>query len=401
MSRSALLPFFATCPRGLEPVLVDELTALGAAQATPTGGGVSFQADWLTAAQANRLSRVASRILWRVGEARYRSEDDIYRAAAALPWGQWMDVDGTLRVDVSATGAQVKSLEFITLKVKDAVCDHFRRLTGRRPSVDTRRPDHRVWAYLDAQRVTFYLDTSGEALFKRGLRETTGEAPLRENLAAGLLNLSGWQARQDDGSCEPLFDPMCGSGTFLIEAAQMALGIDAGAARGFGFERLRNFPLQDWKDWVAERDRSRPAARPLPLFGSDADAAVLRHARHNLQAAGLADCVQLNKADVRDVQAPAPAGVWITNPPYGERLGEQDALLALYPQIGDVLKQHFSGWRAFFFTGDRRLEKAIRLSPSRRTVLYNGALECRLFEFRMVAGRPQRSRNEHVPPGEG
>jgi len=227
--------FFASCPRGLEPVLGAELAALGAAQVEIVDGGVAFGGALALCYAVNLESRVASRVLWRVGGAGYRSEEDIYRAARALPWPRFFDVSRSIRVNVSAIKSPVKSLEFVTLRVKDAACDAFREAHGARPDVDTQTPDVRIHAFLTRDEATFYLDTSGDALFKRGWRTVAGEAPLRENLAAGILKLAGWSAPT------PLLDPMCGGGTFLVEAAMMALDVAPGLDRSFGFERLASY----------------------------------------------------------------------------------------------------------------------------------------------------------------
>ena len=224
--------FFAPCPRGLEAVLTAELEALGASSLQATDGGVGFSGPFELCYRANLESRIASRILWRVCSGRYRREEDIYKAVHALPWLDWFDVARTIMVKVSAKRCPLQSLDFITLKIKDAVCDKFRDLTGERPSVDTHEPDMRIHAFLEEETFALYLDTSGEALFKRGLRRASVEAPLRENLAAGILHLSGWKPG------EALLDPMCGSGTFLMEAAQMALDIAPGLGREFAFTKL-------------------------------------------------------------------------------------------------------------------------------------------------------------------
>ncbi|MBV1775273.1 class I SAM-dependent RNA methyltransferase [Burkholderiaceae bacterium DAT-1] len=378
-------PFFATCPRGLEQILATELVHLKAQDVTATDGGVAFNADWLTMMAANVHSRVASRILWKLAERPYRNEDDVYQLVRSVEWYELFDVSKTIKVSVTAIKSPLKSLDFLTLKIKDAVCDRFRAKLGERPSVDTREPAMRIQAFLTDSMASVYLDTSGEALFKRGYRVASGEAPLRENLAAGILKLTGW-----DG-VEPLFDPMCGSGTFLVEAAMIALNIPPGLNRYFAFEQFKMFV-------PAALDRVREAAkagmqplRPLPIFGNDIDRAVLETARENLEAAGLADCVDIWVDDALTCEAPMDHGVLVCNPPYGIRLDEQEHLGKLYPEIGHALKQRFSGWRAYYFTGDLRLAKLIRLSASKRTVLFNGALECRLFEFKMVAGSNRKA----------
>ncbi len=380
--------FFATCPRGLELLLAKELEPLNAEAIDATGGGVEFSGEFPLCYRVNLESRIASRILWRVGSARYRNEDDIYRAAFALPWNDWFEPERTLRVDVSGIRSPLTSLNFATLKIKDAVCDKMRRLSGRRPSVNTRQPDIPIQGHLTDRDFILYIDTTGEPLFKRGKRIAAGQAPLRENLAAGILRLAGWAP----GTA--LLDPMCGSGTFLVEAAQIALDIAPGLGRHFAFERLKNFANRHWRDlWQQSTARQKPKVL-LPIYGSDISNEALTSARANLAAAGLEPVVSLKRANILEVSAPAKEGVIVTNPPYGVRLGEQQELAELYPKLGDLLKKQFSGWRAYILSADMRLPKLIRLAASRRTPLFNGALECRLFEYKMVAGtmrykRPQ------------
>jgi putative N6-adenine-specific DNA methylase len=372
--------FFAPCPRGLEAVLVQELTDYGASYIESTDGGVHFSGDWLVGAKANLKSRIASRILWRIAAGGYRNEQDVYKLAHECEWPMLFSHELTIRVNVVAQKSPLKSLEFVTLKIKDAICDRFREERDCRPSVDTRNPDVRIQAFLDERICTLYLDLSGEPLFKRGLRQSANEAPLRENLAAGMLKLSGWVP----GSA--LLDPMCGSGTILLEAVQMALNIDPGLGRSFALQKLNNFNRQAWDQLLADSKAQQKPRQPLPIWGSDKFGDALKAARVNLQQAGYADLVQLRQADFIGLSAPAPEGVIVCNPPYGVRLDEQERLAALYPQMGDTLKRNFAGWRAYFLTGDPALAKLIRLSASKRTVLFNGALECRLFEFKVVAG---------------
>jgi putative N6-adenine-specific DNA methylase len=384
--------FFATCPRGLEKVLSEELAALGAKDLTPTEGGVGFAGALETAYRANLHSRVASRVLWEILSGRYRSEEDLYRAMRGIDWPALFDVRCTIRVNVSAIHSPVKSLEFVALRIKDAVCDRFRDEVDARPSVDTARPDVRIHVFLTERDFTAYLDTSGEALFKRGYRSDAGVAPLRENLAAGIIRLTGWTPG------EALLDPMCGGATLLIEAAHLALGVTPGAKRRFGFEKLKSF---DAARWQALRSESQPFSGAIThLFGSDRDRAAVDAARRNAREAGVADRMALSQGDVLAIEPPAREGVLVMNPPYGVRLEEQQRLAEFYPKLGDALKQRFAGWRAYIFTSDLRLPKLIGLAPSKRTPLYNGALECRLYEFRMVAGSARKRKGEGVK-GEG
>ena len=380
--------FFASSPRGLEPLLAEDLAAVGVSDLKPIPGGVHFIADWPTCYAANLHSRIATRILWRVAHGRYAKEDDIYKLALDTAWPSWFAAGQTIRVDVTAVKSPLKSLEFITLRIKDAICDRFRADSGKRPSVDTREPDVRLHGFISAAECTLYIDTSGAPLYQRGLRQKTVEAPLKENVAAGILRLSGWQPGT------PLLDPMCGSGTFLLEAAQMALNIAPGAGRDFGFQRLKNFQLDLWKGLLeTAMDAEKPAAI-AQIYGSDISPVAVRASLANLDRAGLLPAVTLSSGDVLAIDAPAnngtSPGIMVANPPYGERLSEQDELAAFYPPLGSALKRHFAGWNCYLLSADMRLPKLMRLTPGKKTLLYNGAIECRLFEFKMVAGSNRR-----------
>jgi putative N6-adenine-specific DNA methylase len=372
--------FFAPCPRGLAPALAEELAELGAQDLEPADAGAGFTGPFDVIYTMNLHSRIASRILWRVAKFPYKSEDDVYNGANAVRWSHYFNADRTFKVDTNAHRSPVKSLDFITLRVKDAIADQFRSAAGRRPSVEARDPDVRIHAFLDDRMCTLYVDTSGESLFKRGRRDHVGEAPLKKNLAAGILRLAKWKPGT------PLLDPMCGAGTFLSEAAEMWLGRAAGRSREFGFQKLARFNEATWDRMRANARKSEKPPEPLPIFGSDLYGRSLGHAVLNLREEGLEDVVTLKQVNLLELSPPAPGGALVTNPPYGVRLGEKEELAAFYPQLGDALKQRFAGWTAFIFSGDPELPKRIHLKPSRKSVLYNGALECRLYEYRMVAG---------------
>ena len=379
--REALPPasHFATCPRGLEELLAGELTAAGAQVVRQLPAGVLFTADAAAEMRANLTSRTATRILRKVGYTRYRKEEHIYRAALDLPWPEWFSVDKTIAVKVGAQNAPLKSLNFITLKIKDAICDRFREETRARPSVDTESPDVPVYAFFTPDAVTFYRDTSGEPLFKRGFKREASAASIKENLAAGMLLLSGWEPGT------PLLDPMCGAGTILLEAADLALNRAPGRSRHFAFEHYRDFDAALWQCIKAEaRAKEKPLTR-LPIFGADQDRWVLDKARNNLVAAGYED-IELKVSDVLELKAPTPVGTIVTNPPYGERIGEAEDLADWYPLLGDWLKQNFSGWEAWIISGDPLLPKLIGLRASRRIPLFNGPIETRFLQYRLVAG---------------
>ncbi len=376
-------------------MLARELAALQAQHVKPVDGGVHFAGTLALGYAVNLHSRVASRVLWHVGRAPYRaanSDQDIYDATQKIDWPKLFGVERTLRVNVSAIKAPVKSLDFITLRIKDAICDVFRARTNLRPSIDTHAPDVRVHAFLTATDITLYLDTSGEPLFKRGYRREAGEAPLRENLAAGMLALSGWTPDV------PLLDPMCGSGTILCEAAQIATNRAAGIGRAFGFEKLLNFDAPAWESLREKAYASENNSIKTCIYGSDLRGDALELARANLDELDLAAIVSLKQANVFEMPAPVDltesGGIIVTNPPYGVRMEDRDALAAFYPQLGDALKKRFSGWTAYILSSDMQLAKGIGLSASKRTPLFNGALECRLFEYKLVSGSMRR-----VKPG--
>ena len=389
MSDPSPTAFFAPCPRGLEGALADELRALGAGVTATPPGGVRFEGDVRTGMAANLHSRIASRVLQQVAHAPYRSEDDLYRLARDTAWERWHAPLASLRVDTTAIGAPVRSLQFATLRIKDGIVDRLRERVGERPSIERQRPDRRVFAFLDAGRCTLYLDWSGESLFKRGWRRDGVDAPMKENLAAGLLALSGWTPGT------PLLDPFCGSGTIVVEAAMIAAGVPPGATRPFAFERMLGFDRAAWDPM--RRVAPRPAPGTASIFGSDVSEAALAATRANLARCGADPAwVALRQLDVLHLdRAPAPDGLLLANPPYGERLdvkGRQSLAQAdrFWPAFATLLKQRFAGWTACLFTSDLELPGRLRLKPSKRTPLYNGALECRLFRFEMVAGSARR-----------
>ncbi|HVE51227.1 MAG TPA: THUMP domain-containing protein [Casimicrobiaceae bacterium] len=373
--------YFAPCPRGLEAALANELRAFGAIDVAASDGGASFAGSRELAYTTNLESRLASRILWRVGGGRYRNEKEVHAIARAIDWPRHFHGARTLRVDVTATKSPLASIEYATLTIKDAIVDRFRAASGSRPSIDKRSPDVRVFAYLSRDDATLYLDTSGEPLFKRGYRRDADEAPLRENLAAGILKLCEWTPQQ------PLLDPMCGSGTIVIEAALIAADRAPGLMRTFAFQKLAWYDGPTWQR-VRQKamDRVRAPSTASMLFASDRAEGAIGKCASNARAAKVDGWLTLQQADVLNRDAPAATGVIVTNPPYGVRLDELDDLAEFYPKLGDTLKRRFAGWDAWIFSGDLRLPKHIRLKVARRIPLWNGAIECRLFNIPLVAG---------------
>jgi len=378
--------FFAVCPRGLEPVLADELRHVGAAGIRTESGGVGFTGTLKTGYAANLHSRIASRVLWQVGRRGYRNEQHLYDATQEVRWQDLMTPQQTLRVDVTAIRSPLASLEFAMLRVKDGIVDRMRDVAGERPSIDRTQPDVRVFAFLDEATVTLYVDLSGEPLFKRGWRADKGEAPLKENMAAGLLALAAWTPDV------PLLDPFCGSGTIVIEAATIASGRAPGLNRRFAFERLKGFDSHAWRTLKdAARASVRDDARAV-LRGSDISTRVVEQAIENARLAGLETWLDDGRlafaaCDARQVEPPADHGMIIANPPYGEQSAPRSATVPrMMADVGNRLKQAFAGWDAWLLTSDRDLPRQMRLQETRKPVLYNGPLECRFFRFTLVKG---------------
>lgn len=394
--------YFCPCPRGLEGALAEELNEIAQFSApavtlkvhTEVPGGVHCSGLLSDAWRINLHSRIASRVLLRLTHGAYKTENDIYNMTLEQEWESWFPVSHTIRVDVNALKSPLRSLQFTTLKIKDGICDRFRDLCNERPSVDTGTPDMRIVGFLDAHNFTLYLDTSGEALFKRGWRAETGDAPLRENLAAGLLRTSGWKP----GTV--LFDPMCGSGTILVEAAQILAGIPSGARRHFAFEKFNDFESDKW---LAIKDSFKPNALPTTstIFGSEISGDMVQITINNLRNAGILFEVPIKQIEAQEVKPPSDTegGIMLTNPPYGERIGvrgdstlnSDDLLTAFFTAFSTTLKQRFVGWSIFLFSADLGLPKLLRLKEARKTPFFNGGLECRLFRFDMVAGFNRRA----------
>lgn len=381
------MTFFAVCPRGLEELLAAELQACGALAVQAGSGGAAFEGGLAAAYAVNLHSRLASRVLWRLAAADIANEDQLYELARAVRWEDHFKASQTLRVDVSAVRSPLRSLQFATLKVKDAIADRMREQRGERPSVDRREPDVQVVAHLTQQRAQLYLDLSGEPLFKRGWRQEKGEAPLKENLAAGVLALSGWTP------AVALHDPFCGSGTIAIEAACIATRRAPGLARRFAFEKLLGFDPSAWRALLQQARDAVDDEAVLRVTGSDISTRVVQTALSNAEQAGLRRCLQRGAlsffaADARTT-APAPGsdGMIVSNPPYGRQSEPKSASVGkLMRSFGDQLKRAYPGWNAWLLSGDLDLPAQMKLKESRRTVLFNGPIECRLFKFEVVTG---------------
>lgn len=407
------LHFFCPSPRGLEQALCEELAALGGQHVKASGGGASCVGPLALGYRINLRSRIASRVLMQVALRRVRDEQDLYALTLAQPWELYFAPTRTLRVDLTAIRSPWRSLNFATLRVKDGICDRMRMQCGSRPSIDTATPDVRIQAFVEDGMGTLYIDLSGEPLFKRGWRnhrDAHGDAPLKENLAAGLLALARWTPDQS------LIDPFCGSGTIVIEAAQIALGRAPGLGRSFATaqltihdpateaaERQAAEALASGQSHLAQPSDATAAVSPAAtttraravLIASDRDPEVIAKARRNALAAGVpGEAIAFSVADATALNCPddAAPGIILGNPPYGERV-QMDP--TVWQELGERLRAQFGGWRALFITSDRTLPGRLGLRERRKTPLYNGTIDCRLFEFEMRVRETRRT--EHEP----
>ena len=414
------LQLFLPCAAGVEELLRAEVAAVTQrlpADVRQQRGGVSLEAAWRDVQLLNLHSRLAQRVLVQLFHAQYRNELDLFRAASEVAWEIWFTPRQSIKVEVTAQHSPLTSLNFAALKIKDAVCDRFRaKAGGVRPDVNTQWPDVRIHAHLTTDEVFLYIDTSGEALFKRGWREDKGEAPLKETLAAALIASSGWAHNTD----LPLYDPCCGSGTIAIEAAQMACNIAPGMLRRFAFEKMLPFQPHVWEGIRTEAQRAqRPAGPAVMVYGSDVSHRMVDFAQRNAQRAGVAAAIEFRGGDALQRMPPATVpGVMIVNPPYGERIEAagfagtaaarravpaQDAAAmtvvaigreaaqvdgggAFFVQLAAHWKKNYAGWSAWVLTPDLKLPGKMRLKESRRVPMWNGPIECRLFRFDMVKG---------------
>lgn len=405
------LQLFLPCAAGVEGYLADEvhqITGLTGHDLLTGRGGVLLRASWRDALLLNLYSRLAQRVLVQVGQRMYRSENDLYGMASDVAWEIWFTTRQSFKIEVTAQHSPLTSLNFAALKVKDAVADRFRHKSGARPDVDTQWPDVRIHMHLTTDEATLYIDTSGEALFKRGWREDKGDAPLKETLAAAMIAASGWDPHGDDP--QPLYDPCCGSGTIAIEAAQIACCIPSGMRRRFAFEKMLPFQAHVWSA-IKEEAASEIKASAVPIFGSDVSHRMVDFAQRNAERAGVAQAVQLRGGDALQRMPPSEQpGVMLLNPPYGERIaaagsagrnsaermgqveraGRETAQTEdggeFFSQLASHWKKNYSGWTAWMLTPDLKLPGKMRLKETRRVPMWNGPIECRMFRFDMIKG---------------
>jgi putative N6-adenine-specific DNA methylase len=431
---------FLPCAQGVEEMLAAEVERIAVAHQSqlllrPMRAGVAVKSapgeGWRDVMLLNLWSRLASRVLVQLAHAPAANEDAIYAAARHLPWEAWFRADQTFKIESSATASPLQSLNFATLRVKDAIVDRFREQSGDRPSIETRWPQVRVFAHFTRDTVALSIDTSGEPLFKRGWREDKGDAPLKETLAAAMLEASGWAEMARDfhagkrPDLPPLYDPCCGSGTIAVEAADLALGLAPGRLRRFGFEALKACPLNDWhaiKNRAKEvrgtpatpqKDQKNASEGRFWVYASDVSFRMVDFAKRNAERAGVAHAIEVRGGDALQRQPPSEqAGVVLMNPPYGERIEaagvagrdamrrdaeETEAEPEFFQRLAAHWKTHFGGWTAWVLTPNLKLPGTMRLKESRRVPLWNGPIECRMFRFDVTARRAPASDSPEVP----
>jgi len=370
------MKFFATAAKGLEEVLEKELQDLGMRKVQPGNGGVTFSGSKRDGYRACLWLHTASRVLHPIKEFSCPSEEALYENVYGFDWAEVLTPDMTLAVDANLRDSTINHSHFAALKTKDAVVDKVRDTCGRRPSVDTKTPDLRINLHIARDSATLSLDLAGAGMHRRGYRRDPTIAPLKETLAAGLVALTGW-----DGTSH-FVDPMCGSGSLPLEAALLSSKTAPGLlSPNFGFQRWRDFEKETWQDVLQEAKSVRRELSGNLVFGSDKDRRVIELARRNAEASGFGAKIRWSQRDFALLDPPASSGTLLCNPPYGARIGDEKNLEGFYRNIGDTLKQNWKGWTAWVFTGNLPLAKRIGLKPSRRIVLYNGPIECRLLKF--------------------
>lgn len=386
---AASIRYIATTLFGLENILAEELAALGAQNIVVGNRAVEFTGNKRLLYAANLWCRTAIRILKPFRTFKARDERDLYRQVSKVDWSEFIDGEQTFAIQSVVSQSTFEHSLFVSQLTKDAIVDQFRERTGKRPSVDVERPDIRINLHMLENFATLALDASGDSLHRRGYRLQTNIAPLSEVLAAGILLLTGWDKQS------PLLDPMCGSGTFLTEAALLAHNIAPGLYRRhhFGFMNWPDFDESLYQEVIAEAEAAQLPDAEVDIVGSDIDRDYIEAARKNITHAGLEDYVRVRVRDIRDAEAIGEKGIVLVNPPYGERINP-DNLNELYKTIGNTFKTNFAGYDAFVFTGNPEAAKHIGLRTSRRIPLFNGPIECRLLKYELYRGSRKEKAGE-------
>lgn len=370
--------YFATVARGLEPIAAQELERLGAREVRPDFTGVHFVGDRALLYRVNLWARTIFRVLIPIREFPCLNANMLYREVQKIDWEEYLDPDRSLAVNCTGKNQQLNHTHYTALQVKNAIVDQQREQFGDRSPVDTENPDIFLNLHIHRDRAILSLDSSGSSLHRRGYRPAMGIAPLKETLAAAILEMAEYSPTL------PFLDPLCGSGTLPIEASLKALNIAPGLFREqFGFMNWRDFDALLWQQLREEAKNSQLTELPAPIYGSDRDFDALKQARINADRSGLAQHIQLKQQELYHIEPPAEKGILICNPPYGERLGEVKQLSDFYKMLGDLLKQRFTGWTAYILSGNKELTKKIGLRTARRLPVYNGSISCTLLKYEL------------------
>ena len=370
--------YFATVARGLEELAAKELEQLGAKSVEPGFCGVEFQGDRTLLYRVNLWARLPFRILFKVHKFPCKNAKELYKGIQTIEWQDYLTPEDTLAVNATGKNDELNHTHFTALQVKNAIVDQQQEVFGERSNVELYNPDLRVNVHIRHDLCTVSLDSSGKSLHRRGYRPAVGAAPLKESLAAALIQLSGWQSEQ------MFYDPLCGSGTLPIEACLKSLNIAPGLFReSFGFETWRDFDLSLLEKLIAEAEACQLDTLPASIWGSDNNEDVIEQANINATNSGVENHIYFSQMELADVAAPADSGVLFCNPPNGERLGRDSDLGGFYKLLGDVMKQRFKGWTAFVLSGNKELAKYIGLKSSQRIAVYNGTLPCQLMKYEL------------------
>lgn len=370
--------YFATVARGLEAIAARELENLGGMEVKPDFTGVHFVGDKELLYKVNLWSRILFRVLMPIAEFQCRNSQELYQAVYDIDWQEYLTPDNTLVVHGTGGNEQLNHTHFTALQVKNAISDRQRQEFGRRSSVDLKNPDLSINLHVYRDRGVLSLDSSGSSLHRRGYRPAVGLAPLKETLAAALLEMAEYT--HDIA----FFDPLCGSGTLPLEAGLKALNIAPGLCRDrFAFQTWQDYDETLWQKLVKEAKEGQRGELSAPILGSDRDGEVIQQARENATPCGLRDRVQFSVQDFSQILPPCETGILLCNPPYGKRIGEVKQLEGFYKQMGDVFKQRFTGWTAYILTGNKELAKKVGLKASRRFPVYNGSLSCTLLKYEL------------------
>jgi putative N6-adenine-specific DNA methylase len=370
--------YFATVARGLEEIAARELASLGAKDIRPDFTGVHFSGDKSLLYRINLWSRIVFRVLMPIDNVKSYNAEQLYKNVYNLNWEQYLQPHNTFAVNCTGSNKNLNHSHFSALQIKNAIVDRQRQKNGQRSNIDIENPDLLINAHIEGDRCILSLDSSGASLHRRGYHPAMGVAPLKETLAAALLEITEWNINI------PFLDPLCGSGTLPIEAALKSLNIAPGLYRKrFGFQTWKDFDRTLWEQLISEAKTSQLSQLPAPIFGSDRESDILQQARLNAQSCGVDRYLQLLQKDLSEIAAPTDSGMIICNPPYGKRLGDTEELGDFYKLLGDVFKQRFKGWTAYVLTGSKELAKRIGLKASRRIPVYNGSLPCTLLKYEL------------------